>query len=58
MAPTLAETEIAAARLRISKHFIFFLAEDEEENRLAVCLKRVGKESEDLLRAHELQILK
>jgi hypothetical protein len=55
---TLAETEIAAARLRISKHFIFFLAEDEEENRLAVCLKRVGKEREDLLRAHELQILK
>jgi hypothetical protein len=33
----------------ISKHFIFLMVIDKEENRLAICQKRVGKEDEDLL---------
>ena len=54
---TLVKTDIATAMLRISRHFIFFIAKDKEGSSLVVCLKRIAKESEDLLRAHDAHIL-
>jgi len=51
---TLAQISLDGWRLRISEHFIFFMTSDEDENILAYCLRRTGKEKEDFLRIKDL----
>ena len=42
--------EINGYGLKISEHFVFCIAGDEDENTLVLCLKRKGNEAEDLAR--------
>lgn len=53
----LATIELAGANLSISKSFLFFVALDREENERIVCLRRIGDEIKDLLRAQDLKSL-
>ncbi|MBC8359765.1 MAG: hypothetical protein H8E54_12605, partial [Candidatus Aminicenantes bacterium] len=52
---TLAQISLDGWNLRISEHFIFFMTSDEDENILAHCLRRTGKEKEDFLRIKDLE---
>lgn len=47
---TIKNIEINGYGLKISDHFIFVYFYDEDENTLVLCLKRKGKEPDDLVR--------
>ncbi len=53
---TLKKIEINGYDLRISEHFVFIKFKDEDDNLLVFCMKRKGKEAEDLGRLENYQV--
>jgi hypothetical protein len=53
---TLKKIKINGYDLRISEHFIFIKSKDEDDNPLVFCMKRKGKEAEDLDRLEKYQV--
>jgi len=53
---TLKKIEINGYNLRISEHFVFIKFRDEDDNLLVFCMKRKGKEAEDLDRLEKYQV--
>ncbi len=51
----LTRIETQAYKITISKNFILYVIDDEEENPSVYCMKRIGSEKDDLLRLNNIK---